>query len=73
MKNQTSSEIRNHEMVTTINRLGGIGIGYLVEGQVWKTTGSYWAVKAEDDVFGMTQYHQDGGRMYRQQAEKILG
>ena len=73
MKNLTSSEVRKGEVVTTIDRLRGHGIGYLIDGQVWITTGSYWAVKAEDDVFGLAKYYRDGGEAYRAKVKAVLG
>ena len=66
------SEAIKGEPVTTINSAGGIGFGYLVNGVVWKTTGSYYAVDATQDVFPMQSYKQDGGEGYRKATKGIL-
>ena len=73
MSNLTCSEARKGEVVTTVDRLGGIGTGYLIDGQVWATTGSYWAVKAENDVFGLAEYHRDNGRGYLSKIREVMG
>lgn len=52
------------EVVTTRLRYGGIGLGYLFNGHVYKTTGSYWAVRADVDMIPMISYVCDGGREY---------
>lgn len=66
----TSKQAREGEPVTTYNRLGGIGIGYLIEERVYRPTGSYYAIEAEKDVFGMTRYERDGGEEYMKRFKK---
>lgn len=51
-------------MVTTISRLDGVGVGYVVDGSVYVTTGSFWATLAENDVFGLVGIIPDGGNFY---------
>jgi len=58
--------------VTTVNSAGGIGFGYLVDGRVWKTTGSVYAIDATQDVFPMMYYVEDNGERYRQATKGIL-
>ena len=58
--------------VTTINVQGGIGFGYLVNGRVWKTTGSNYAVDATQDVFPMVSYLEDNGEGYRKATQGLL-
>ena len=71
--NLSSSEIRTSgEVVTTTDNYGGLGIGYLVNGQVY-VTGGFWAVKAEQDVFQMVSYKRDGGAEYRATAKRMTG
>ena len=52
------------KQVTTINNLGGYGLGYLVDGVVYKATGSYMARKASEGPFPMQSYIEDGGQAY---------
>ena len=74
MSNLTYSEARKGEVVTTVSRFSGYGIGYLIDGQVWITVGSYWAVKAEDDTFsGIVMYHRDNGEGYSARVKAMLG
>ena len=68
-----STEARKSEIVTTTNRSGGLGRGYLVNGTVWVTTGSVWAVKATEDVTPMVSYQRDGGSGYIKRAHRVLG
>jgi len=56
------------EQVTTIGKFGNLGIGYLVDGVVYKTTGSFWAIDARKDLFPMVSYIQDGGQEYLEAA-----
>ena len=60
----TSIQARTGEKVTTTNRRGGKGIGYLIEGKVWEATGSYFACLAEKGPFGLVSYQRDGGEGY---------
>ena len=71
MSNLTSSDARKGEMVTTINKYGGLGIGHLIKGEVWVNTGSLWACPASQDVIPITDYIQDGGETYRRKAKKL--
>jgi len=70
-QNLTSQMARQGERVTIINRHGGVGIGFLVDGQVWVTTGSVYAVRAEDDVCGINEFIQDGGKHYFEQVNRL--
>ncbi len=70
--NLLSSDARKGDVVTTVNEYGGLGIGYLVNGEVWVNVGSLWACPASQDVIPMVEYHQDGGEMYRQKAERFV-
>ncbi len=58
--------------VTTYNSAGGIGFGYLVNGSVWKTTGSAYAVDATQDVFPMVSYVEDNGEGYRKATRGLI-
>lgn len=60
------------EKVTTISRQDGIGFGWLVNGVVWKSTGSYFAVRADTAPGGLKRYIRDGGAKYMEEARKIL-
>ena len=62
---------RTGEKVTTISQFGAVGVGYLYEGEVWKSTGSYFAVKAKQDVGGMKRFIRDGGDAYRKAVKKL--
>ena len=73
MSNLTSSAARKGETVTTINKYGGLGIGHLIEGEVWVNTGSVWACPAKNDVVPMVNYIRDGGAGYRLKARKLTG
>ena len=66
------SEAIKGKPVTTVNNKGGLGFGYLVNGAVWKTTGSYYAVDATQDVFPMVRYIEDGGDAYRKVTRGLL-
>lgn len=61
------------QVVTTICSRGGTGIGYLVDGEVYKTTGSYFAKNAKDGPFPMIGFVEDGGHLYRNKVSDILG
>jgi hypothetical protein len=69
----TAAEARKGEVVTTTNRYGGLEIGYLIAGQVWQTTGTFHAVKAEDNVLGMIEYTRDEGASYMAKARSLIG
>jgi hypothetical protein len=71
--NRTSTEIKQYPQVTTIDNIGGYGIGYLIEGEVWVTTGSYWACEAKKDVFGLASYIEDNGEAYLAKIKGIFG
>ena len=58
------SDAKAGEQVTTYNNRGGVGLGYLVDGTVYRTTGSYWAIEAAKDVFPMIRYERDAGQGY---------
>jgi len=68
----TSSEARKGEMVTTIGR-GCTGIGYLVDGEVWSPSGSYWAVRVADLPGGLVEYIRDGGQAYLDRVKRLTG
>ena len=57
------SEATAGEQVTTYGQ-GATGIGYLVDGVVYKTTGSYYAVDATTMFPRMERYERDGGKGY---------
>lgn len=61
------------EIVTTEVRYGGIGIGYLLNGQVYVTTGNGGVVEAENDVNGLVGFARDGGEGYHAKARMIMG
>ena len=52
--------------VTVVNsEWESVGLGYLMpDGEVWKTTGSFWAVRASDDFPAADGFIQDGGAFY---------
>lgn len=59
------AEARAGEMVTTYALEGkAVGVGYLVNGSVFITTGSYWAIRSDLDVFPMERFERDGGAGY---------
>jgi hypothetical protein len=64
----TSQDARQGEMVTTIAKYDSVGIAYIVDGEVYNPSGSVWAVKAKDDVFGLVGILQDKGEFYAQAA-----
>lgn len=66
-------EARQGEVVTVIDKLGGVSRGYFYQGKVWKSTGSYFAVNAKFDVNPMKRFIRDGGRGYVKAARRILG
>ena len=68
-----SSEARKGEMVTTHVKYGGIGLGYLVDGVVYKTTGSAYAIRADADVCPMVSFDRDGGAGYRAEVKRVVG
>lgn len=59
------SEALKGEIVTVKTKFGGTGIGYLVDGVVYVTTGSYWAIDARKNVRPMEHFERDGGAGYR--------
>lgn len=69
----THAEAKAGEKVTVILNGGGISMGYLVDGVVWKTTGSYWAVEAKKDAIPMRRFIRDGGKGYRKAVKKLTG
>ena len=64
MKQIKHSDVVKGEQVTTHGTHGSTGIGYLIDGVVYKTTGSYWAIDAKADVFPMQSFDRDNGRGY---------
>jgi len=68
------TEVTKGEMVTTHLELGGIGIGYLQpDGEVYITTGSYFAVNAKRDIAPMISFSRDGGAGYRTKVRELVG
>ena len=61
------------EKVTTHLEHNGIGLGYLVAGEVYKTTGSYYAVNAKNDVFKMVSFDRDNGNGYFNKCRNLTG
>lgn len=61
------------QMVTTYGKMGSIGIGYLLAGQVWRTTGSALCILATDDIDPMVRYDIDGGAGYHQAVRQLFG
>lgn len=70
---KTHTEVIKGEKVTTHLKYDGIGLGYLIDGEVYKTTGSYYAVNAKDDVIPMLSYDQDNGDGYLAKCRNITG
>jgi len=65
-----STEARKGELVTIFTD-SSIGVGYLVDGEVWKPSGSYWAVKASEDIFPMTRFERDNGEGYLEAVRSL--
>jgi hypothetical protein len=61
------------ELVTTQVCFGGLGLGYLLDGQVYITTGTAYTIKAKDGPMGLEGYLRDGGSAYRAKARAMLG
>lgn len=59
---------RQGEQVTTLSRYDGIGIGYIVAGEVYVRTGSLYAIPASEDVLGLKGIFRDGGDFYMKVA-----
>ena len=71
MANSLSSETAlKGELVTVVVKYGGLDLGRLIGGQVWKNAGNGW-ILAEDDVFGMVEFHRDGGAAYKGRIAKM--
>lgn len=69
----TTETRRDGEKVTTRNSMGGLGLGYLMpDGEVYKSSGSFFAVNAKADVFPMVCFERDGCRKYFTQANEVL-
>jgi len=66
-----ATEARKGEKVTTHLDLNGTGMGYLVDGIVYVTTGSYWAMDATKDFLPMLSFDRDGGRGYLNKARTL--
>lgn len=60
------------QVVTTVLQHGGLGLGYLMDGQVYVTTGNGGVILAADDVFGTENYYADGGAAYRARACRMV-
>lgn len=73
MKMLPASQARKGEMVTTYSEHGGIGIGYLVDGTVYETTGSFYAIDATCSVQPMTRYERDNGNGYNNAVKRLCG
>lgn len=67
------SEVVKGETVTTFSDCS-IGIGYLQsDGEVFVTTGSFYAVNAKTDIQPMVRFQRDSGKAYRSEVNRILG
>jgi hypothetical protein len=51
---------RTNPRVTYVSRFGGIGVGYLIDGKVYRSGGNGWYY-AED----VQTYNEDNGEGYR--------
>lgn len=67
------SDARKGELVTTTVKYDGIGLGYLVDGEVFVSTGNGFAVHGSLDVFPVISYDRDGGEGYYAKARKLTG
>lgn len=67
------SESATAEPITTVGKYGNLGIGYLVNGVAYKKTGTVYLVRADLDVFGLTEIYRDGGKAYYDKAKKMIG
>ena len=61
------------ERVTTHNKFGGMGLGYIVDGIVYMSSGNGWYQNAETNVFPLDTYDHDNGDGYLNQARKLTG
>lgn len=59
------SVVQAGPIVTTIGRrYDAVGIGYIYEGEIYKTLGNGYAVPAANSWFGLDGIFQDGGDFY---------
>jgi hypothetical protein len=54
------------DQVTTYCRLGGVGLGRLVDGKVYESGGNgfYYEAGSADEPFGLVRYEVDDGEGY---------
>jgi hypothetical protein len=64
MASLKASVAERGERVTTVSNHGGIGLGYLVDGVVYKSGGNGWYYPAAEGFGGLKTFYRDGGADY---------
>jgi len=67
------SEAREGETVTTQTEHNGVGLGHLVGGTVYVSTGNGFAVSGDKNFPKVTGFTRDGGAGYRARVQKVMG
>lgn len=60
----SEAEILNGKMVTVFNAHGGVSLGYLVKGEVYRLVGKKEVMKAKEMPFPMVNFKKDGGKAF---------
>ena len=73
MSHISISQARQGEMVTTQTEYDGIGLGYLVNGKVYVSTGNGFAVEGNESFPRVVGFICDDGVKYHLKALELLG
>jgi len=66
------SEAEQGELVTTFCKLGGVGVGRLIDGEVYKSDGNGFFSLVKNDAFGLDRFERDGGAGYRNRVRELF-
>jgi hypothetical protein len=66
------SKAKTGELVTTRSAYGGVGLGRLVNGQVYRSGGNGFYYPADEGPGGLKDYERDGGAGYYDRLRGLM-
>jgi len=67
------SQARQGELVTTRVQFGGVGLGFLVDGEVYVSAGNGFAIKGDQNFPKVLDFRRDEGRGYHNPLSFLYG